>query len=65
MLGGPTTVLVPPTRMHASAPSYCRVELHGRGAHDWYAACLTGEGLQPVADARTLPISAGASVDWM
>ncbi len=66
MLGGPTTVLVPPAeKMHVSAPSYARIGLHGRGAHDWYAACRTGEGLQPVADAGTLPISTGASVDWM
>jgi hypothetical protein len=40
-------------------------DAHGRGAHDWYATCRADEGLVPVADAATLPITAGASVDWM
>jgi len=66
MLGEPTTVLVPPSeKTHRDAPAYCRADLHGRGAFDWYAACRTGVGLSPVSDATTLPITRGASVDWM
>jgi hypothetical protein len=66
MLGGPTTVLVPPAeKIHATAPSYCCINQHGRGAHDWYSACRSGEGLVAVTDARTLPVTAGAFVDWM
>ena len=66
MLGQPTTVLVPPAhKILPSDPEFCRADLHGRGASDWYAACRTGQGLEPVAGAGTLPITRGASVDWM
>jgi hypothetical protein len=65
MLGEPTTVLVPPPRTHQQAPEYCRIDMHGRGASDWYAACRQGTGLVPVTDAHTLPIRPGARVDWM
>ena len=66
MLGRPTTILVPPAhKTFPSAPEYCRLDMHGRGAFDWYSACRTGEGLVPVGDARTLPVPRGAFVDWM
>jgi hypothetical protein len=66
MLGEPTTVLVPPAHPIAAArPEYCRIAMHGRGAFDWYRACRTGAGLEPVRDAATLPIRRGACVDWM
>ncbi|HJV95736.1 MAG TPA: hypothetical protein VJ608_06850, partial [Albitalea sp.] len=57
MLGAPTTVLVPPAhKTHVGAPEYGRVDLYGRGAGDWYAACRTGAGQVAVTDAATLPI---------
>lgn len=66
MLGGPTTILVPPAeKTHASAPAYSRLSMHGRGVHDWLASCRTGDGLQAVTDAAALPITPGASVEWM
>ena len=66
MLGAPTTVLVPPaTKMARAAPAFCRLDLYGRGAHDYYAACRTGAGLVPVEDAAGLPVGRGANIDWM
>ncbi|MEP7056490.1 MAG: hypothetical protein ABI809_01800 [Caldimonas sp.] len=66
MLGNPTTVLVPPaTKITRSAPSFGRLDLYGRGAFDYYAACRSGAGIEPVADAATLPLARGADVDWM
>jgi hypothetical protein len=66
MLGGPTTVLVPPAeKSFREAPAYARADLHGQGAFDWYAACRTGAGLHTVQDASTLPIITGAHVGWM
>lgn len=66
MLGEPGTLLVPPaTRMSRAAPSFCRLDLYGRGAFDYYAACRTGQGLETVADAGTLPLARAANVDWM
>ena len=65
-LGAPTTVLVPPaTPITRDTPDYRRLELWGRGAHDYYAACRTGAGLEAVADAGTLPVGRGANVDWI
>lgn len=66
MLGRPTQILVPPAHpVFQAAPEFCQVSLHGHGAADWYAACRTGHGLQPVPDASTLQITNGAFVDWM
>jgi len=66
MLGEPTTLLVPPAeKMARSAPSYRRLDLYGRGAHDYYAACRTGEGLVTVADPARLPVGRGAQLGWM
>ncbi|HWI10983.1 MAG TPA: hypothetical protein VNU48_06610 [Burkholderiaceae bacterium] len=66
MLGAPTTVLIPPAhKIQADAPEYGRVELHGRGAADWYATCRTGRGQVAVSDAATLSIAHGAFVEWM
>jgi hypothetical protein len=66
MLGQPTPILVPPAhKTFARAPEYGRVDLHGRGAADWYAACRTGKSLVAVTDAGTLPIARGANVAWM
>jgi len=66
MLGEPTTVLLPPAyKIFANRAVYCSINMHGRGAFDWYEACRTGRGLKEVTDADTLPISHGASVDWM
>lgn len=65
MLGAPTALLVPPPKMARSAPSFGRLDLHGRGAFDYYAACRTGRDVVPVDDAATLPIGRGAHVDWM
>ena len=66
MLGRPTTILVPPAhKTYPRAPEYSRLDMHGRGAFDWYAACRTGQGLVPVTDAATLPVTRGAHVDWM
>ncbi len=66
MLGAPSTLLVPPaTKMARAAPSFCRLDLYGRGAFDYYAACRTGQGLEAVIDAGTLPVAHGAAVDWM
>lgn len=66
MLGMPTQVLIPPAHpISQSHPSFSKVNLHGRGAADWYAACRTGEGQEAVTDTRTLQITNGASVDWM
>jgi hypothetical protein len=66
MLGERTTVLVPPAHRIARAqPELCKVDLYGRGADDWWSACRTGRGLEVVTDAGALPVTAGASVDWM
>ena len=66
MLGPATTLLVPPAqKTHAAQPKFCRVDLHGRGAADWLAACRTGLGQVEIADPATLPIQCGANVDWM
>ena len=66
MLGQRATVLVPPAhKIFPSRPEYGRVDLHGHGAADWYAACRTGQGQVAVTDAGTLPITRGANVDWM
>ncbi|MEO6364359.1 MAG: hypothetical protein ABIO71_14105 [Caldimonas sp.] len=66
MLGAPTTLLLPPAvPMTRSAPAFCRADLHGRGAAEFYAACRTGAGLEPVVDAATLPVALGARVAWL
>ena len=66
MLGEPTTVLLPPAhKICHEQPEFCKLDLYGRGAFDWYAACRTGQGLQPVTDANILPVGLGANVDWM
>jgi len=66
MLGGPTTVLIPPSyKIYPDDPHYCRIDQHGRGAAAWLAACRTGEGAIRVTDAANLPIARGAAVDWM
>jgi len=66
MLGAPAALLVPPaTPMAQRAPSYARLDLHGRGAFDYYAACRTGHGQTPVTDAATLPVARGANLGWM
>ena len=66
MLGGPTTVLIPPShKIFPDNPQYCRIDLHGRGVADWLAACRTGADATPVTDAATLPYARGAHVDWM
>ena len=66
MLGEPGTVLVPPAaKMARSDPSFGRLDLYGRGAFDYYAACRAGTGFVPVTDPGTLPIGRGAHVDWM
>ena len=36
-----------------------RLDLHGHGAFDFYAACRTGAGQKPVANAATLPVKRG------
>ena len=66
MLGGPTTVLVPPShKILPSQPEFCRLDLHGCSAFDWYVACRTGKGMRAITDARSLLITDGANVDWM
>lgn len=66
MLGEPTTILLPPShKIFADRPEYGCVRLHGRGASDWYAACRTGAGFVPLADAAGLAVPRGANVDWM
>jgi hypothetical protein len=66
MLGEPSTLLLPPaTKMQREAPSFCRLDLYGRGAFDYYTACRTGQGLEAVLDTGTLPVAHGAAVDWM
>ena len=66
MLGDPTTVLVPTaTKMTRGAPSFGRLDLYGRGAFDYYAACRAGTGQVPVTNPGTLPVGLGANVDWM
>jgi hypothetical protein len=66
MLGGPTTVLVPPAhKISAISPEFGQVQLYGQGAVAWLSACRTGNGLQMVSDSRTLPSSIGANVKWM
>ena len=66
MLGDPAALLVPPaTPISRAAPAFARLDLHGRGAFDYYAACRTGQGAVAVGDAATLPIGRGANVDWM
>ena len=65
MLGGPTTILVPPShKIFPSGTEFCRLNMHGRGAFDRYGACRTGKELHAVADARSLPICRGANVHW-
>jgi hypothetical protein len=51
--------------MIQDAPSYARLDLHGHGAFDYYAACRTGRGQTPVTDAATLPVARGANLGWM
>lgn len=65
MLGEPTMILIPPPKTVESAPQYCHLSMHGRGAFEWYRACRTGSGLVPVQDAASLPIGRGATVGWM
>ena len=66
MLGRPTTILLPPAhKIFPSLPEFRRLDMYGRGATDWYAACRTGQGLQAVGDAGSLPLTRGACVDWM
>ena len=66
MLGPPSVLLVPPaTPITRDAPAYARLDLHGHGAFDFYAACRTGAGQKPVPNAATLPVKRGASVGWM
>lgn len=65
MLGSPTTILVPPPVTTADAPACGRLSMHGRGAGEWYQACRTGAGLEPVADPAALPLGTGADVDWL
>ena len=66
MLGRPTQILVPPAhKVFRAQPEFCKLSMHGRGAADWYAACRTGQGLEPVTDATALQITNGAFVDWM
>lgn len=66
MLGGPTTVLIPPShKIFPGDPQYCRIDLHGHGVADWLDACRTGTGAAPVTNAATLPFAHGAHVDWM
>jgi hypothetical protein len=66
MLGGPTTVLIPPShKIYPDNPQYCRIDLHGHGVADWLDACRTGAGATSVTDAATLPFGRGAHVDWM
>ena len=66
MLGGPATIIVPPShKIFPSQPEFYRLNMHGRGARDWYEACRTGKGLHAVTDTRSLPITRGANVDWM
>ena len=66
MLGEPTTLLVPPAEpMTRAAASYRRLDLYGRGAHDYYAACRTGQGLVAVADPAQLPVGRGAELGWL
>ena len=66
MLGAPSTVLVPPaTPITREAPDFRRLDLWGKGAHDYYAACRTGRGLQAVHDVAALPVRAGADASWI
>lgn len=66
MLGQSATVLVPPAyKIFPDRPDFARIDMYGRGAADWYAACRTGVGQQLVNDAGTLPIKQGANIDWM
>jgi hypothetical protein len=66
MLGRPTTVLVPPAhKIFPNQPEFRRLDMHGCGATDWYAACRSGQGMQSVDDPSKLAIARGASVDWM
>ena len=51
--------------MTKQAPSFCRLDLYGRGAFDYYAACRTGSELVAMADAGELPVGQGADIDWM
>lgn len=66
MLGGPTTVLIPPAhKIFPDDPQYSRIDLHGRGAADWLDACRSGIDATPVVDACALPYANGANVDWL
>jgi hypothetical protein len=66
MLGDASTVLVPPaaaiTREQAQV---AKLSLYGRGAHDWYAACRTGQDTTPVASAADLPPAMPPRFEWM
>ncbi len=65
-LGEAATVLIPPPhRIARERPEFGRVDLRGRAAADWYAACRTGSGFEPVTDAGTLTVPRGARLDWM
>lgn len=66
MLGEPSTVLVPPAHKIVRAqPAFSQVNLYGRSAFDWYAACRQGIGLAPVRDARTALRPGPVWMDWM
>ena len=66
MLGGPSTVLIPPShKIFPDDPQFCRIDLHGQGAAAWLQACRTGHGASLVSDVRTLPFASGANADWM
>jgi len=66
LLGEPSTVLVPPsTPISRDAPDFRRLDLWGRGAHDYYAACRTGTDQRLVPDLRALAIRRAARTDWI
>jgi len=65
MLGQPAQILLPPaTPINQNQVSFSKVELHGRGAGDYYAACRTGQGMRSVPDASQLHLANGACIDW-
>jgi hypothetical protein len=65
MLGEPAQILLPPAiPISQKQASFLKVELHGRGSGDFYAACRTGQGMQPVPDASLLHLTNGACIDW-
>lgn len=66
MLGGPTTVLVPPAhKIFQAYPEFAQLNLYGRGAREWLIACRTGQGLQTVLNAEKLTVPIGAHTEWM